>query len=1507
MKNIITNDYSNQSKIKVSAIVSTYNSEKFIYGCLNDLINQSLFIKGNLEIVIIDSGSDQNEAKIVKRMQRKFPNRIIYERTNRETLYTAWNRGIKLARGKYITNANADDRHHQNALEIMVEALDKQPETALVYSDCYVSTIPNETYEQNSHRNILRFPDFFPAAALLHYQFGPQPMWRKSVHDKIGYFDGTFHAAGDYDFNIRFALKFTATHIPEPLGLYLTIPSTISFRDNRMENENKRISTIYHKTEIVEELYKAAKIPCETNEEKALALLDMGIRATKYYPPWLKGKTEKNINLATICFLKATELTTSLPAAYNNLAVTLFNSGYSHEAIKILNFATRNWANFVIENNQRFMNEYTGGDIELQLIDSKLGIPTQESLANSNTNFTIDHFKSKKLPPKSIAPASDDKKMRGSILLVAHGFPPSVIGGTQIYVEALAKQLHQNCYTVMVLTPKHRADYPEGYIHEYEKNGIFIAEINIIPEKKIIDKIQFKKRFYNEDIVDSYKKYLLKTKPDLVHFHHFIGLSGAALEATHDLNIPTAITLHDGWFFCDQYHFILPDGKFCNNGPISSNQCADCFKKRNQNIIKDYDIVNLFEERKKYLMSSISLADTVILPSKFLLKKLSTHGFAHPNAIVNQLGLSTKDTPILQSNPSGKIRFAYLGHIIPVKGLDILLRAANLINNNNAQIDIYGHILDKKFFESATKNLYSPIKINFYGKFSPADLPNILGKIDVAIIPSRTESFCFTARECLHAGIPVIASDSGALPEIIKDGINGILFKSEDHNDLAKKINSILEKKSIIESLRKNIKPIKSIIQEANEIINIYSDTITRKNFNASPLQYDASNLKLPPKLIAFHLPQYHPIPENDLWWGKGFTEWTNVAKARPLFNDHYQPHIPADLGFYDLRLPATRTAQADLAREYGIHGFCYYHYWFNGKLLLEQPVHDMLQSGEPDFPFCLCWANENWTRVWDGESDNVLMEQIYNSQDDIEHIQYMFQFFRDSRYIRVNDRPLFLIYRASRLPNPQETCHIWREEARKAGIGELYLCRVESFRSEHSDPVALGFDAAIEFQPDWSRLGQKLSSPEYGNHSVYKYEAIVRNMSDKPVVRYTRFPCVTPSWDNSPRKPHEATVLQDATPELYGKWLHSALLQTQAQNPEIPFVFINAWNEWGEGNHLEPDLKFGRAFLEETKNALNAVRQIDTVKVQAKPCVSIIIPVFNNLKFTKQCLMALIEATPEELYEVVIIDNGSTDGTDEFLSCLDGDIHIISNKKNVGFARACNQGASIAQGHYLVFLNNDTIPQSGWLTELVSFMDSHPKAGIAGSKLLYPDDTIQHCGATMRFDGGFFRHPYKYLHRNHPLVNRVRELDAVTAACFITPRELFCKLGKFDEHYLNGCEDMDYCTAVRRSDATIHYVPTSELYHLESQTPRPEDKDHENFQRYLGKWGKAAMKNEVEIYAQDGFWIQNGNHYSPSPDAVTMLKDLGLNFNPSCPTPAETFQKIVKRIFPSEHWSKDV
>jgi len=362
-------------------------------------------------------------------------------------------------------------------------------------------------------------------------------------------------------------------------------------------------------------------------------------------------------------------------------------------------------------------------------------------------------------------------------------------------------------------------------------------------------------------------------------------------------------------------------------------------------------------------------------------------------------------------------------------------------------------------------------------------------------------------------------------------------------------------------------------------------------------------------RAIAFHLPQFHPIPENDEWWGKGFTEWTNVVKARPLFPGHYQPHLPADLGFYDLRLPEARVAQAELAAEYGIYGFCYYHYWFNGRQLLERPVNEILKSGAPDFPFCLCWANENWTRRWDGLHSEVLLAQQYTADDDLAHIRSLIPFFLDRRYIRVMDRPFFAVYRASLLPEPQRTTDVWRREAERAGLKGLFLVRVESY-SEAGDPRDIGFDYSIGFQPNWwlalesrilrrkwwHRRKLRTAEPIFYEDVISDYEQLARSALAQGSPAYPQIPCVCPSWDNSARRKSGALVLANSTPKSYERWLREVASRQAARiaadensdlSPES-LVFINAWNEWAEGNHLEPCQKWGRAYLEATRRALS-------------------------------------------------------------------------------------------------------------------------------------------------------------------------------------------------------------------------------------------------------------------------------------------------------------------------------
>jgi len=362
-------------------------------------------------------------------------------------------------------------------------------------------------------------------------------------------------------------------------------------------------------------------------------------------------------------------------------------------------------------------------------------------------------------------------------------------------------------------------------------------------------------------------------------------------------------------------------------------------------------------------------------------------------------------------------------------------------------------------------------------------------------------------------------------------------------------------------------------------------------------------------RAIAFYLPQYHPIPENDAWWGKGFTEWTNVTKARPLFRGHYQPHLPADLGFYDLRVAESREAQADLARQYGVTGFCYYHYWFSGKRLLHRPFDEVLTSGRPNFPFCLCWANENWTRIWDGGESEVLMEQTYSHSDDVSHIRWLARAFADPRYIRLENKPLFIIYRAHKLPDIRKTIVVWRDECRRLGIGEIFLCRIDTM-FDTLPPSEAGLDAAVEFQPDSGSLGARLGSRErlpqfdltdlslflrrklFGDDiKAFSYRDLANNsMSSRMSPNYLRFPCVTPSWDNSPRRKRDVYVFAGSSPKLFQQWLAKTVSKLMKSRDTPPILFINAWNEWAEGNHLEPDQRYGRSYLEALREALRSV-----------------------------------------------------------------------------------------------------------------------------------------------------------------------------------------------------------------------------------------------------------------------------------------------------------------------------
>jgi glycosyltransferase involved in cell wall biosynthesis/tetratricopeptide (TPR) repeat protein len=344
-------------------------------------------------------------------------------------------------------------------------------------------------------------------------------------------------------------------------------------------------------------------------------------------------------------------------------------------------------------------------------------------------------------------------------------------------------------------------------------------------------------------------------------------------------------------------------------------------------------------------------------------------------------------------------------------------------------------------------------------------------------------------------------------------------------------------------------------------------------------------------QLIAYYLPQFHRIAENDEWWGEGFTEWTNVTRGRPNYEGHYQPHRPGELGAYDLLLdPTIRERQVALARAHGISGFAYYHYWFQGKRLLEQPLEAVLRSKRPDFPFCVFWANESWSRRWDGGNHEVLVQQQHDAKDDTAFIEHLLPYFDDPRYIRVQGRPLLMIYRVDLFPNARATAQRWAEVCRAHGFAPPYLVKADTGQSDA--PQHYGFDASVEFPPHrLSRLSSTQSqlpkiAVEYSG-AVFDMRAVIAQLIPPVEPSHRHFQCVVPAWDNTARKQLDGTMFVGERPALFRAWTRNALARSARLHPPGErLVFVNAWNEWAEGAHLEPCEKYGRQWLEAARDA---------------------------------------------------------------------------------------------------------------------------------------------------------------------------------------------------------------------------------------------------------------------------------------------------------------------------------
>jgi GT2 family glycosyltransferase len=649
----------------------------------------------------------------------------------------------------------------------------------------------------------------------------------------------------------------------------------------------------------------------------------------------------------------------------------------------------------------------------------------------------------------------------------------------------------------------------------------------------------------------------------------------------------------------------------------------------------------------------------------------------------------------------------------------------------------------------------------------------------------------------------------------------------------------------------------------------------------------DLSQEELPVKLISFYLPQFHPIPENDAWWGKGFTEWTNVSKAIPQFEGHYQPHLPGELGFYDLRVPEIQQRQVELAKKYGIYGFCFYYYWFNGKRLLERPLNQYINDPEINFPFCICWANENWSRRWDGRSEDILISQEHSFEYDKKFIHDIAQYFTDPRYIHIGKKPLIIVYRPDIIQDAKATLEYWREYCENKGMGKPYIIAAQTFG--YFDPRADGFDAAVNFPPhdgtSIPEITQSLYtfSPKYSGR-VYKFIDFANLYMDRINVKpYRHFNTVSPGWDNEPRRSGCGTTFTGTTPEIYAKWLETAARFVLANYPEEEqVVFINAWNEWGEGAYLEPDRRFGYAYLQATAEVINKIDSLElplnifpssfpsqknasnhitirynniiqswpwftiipnettqrektkllhqlssdidnflstkVVNGSTRPIVSVVIPVHNHFEDTLNCLKSFRDTNEKYSYEIIVIDDGSTDETNDVMSKCKN-IHYLKNDRNLGYLQSCNRAAQFALGEYLILVNNDVCVLPGWLDALVDTFLYHPDAGLVGSKLIYPDGHLQEAGGVIWEDASginFGRDD----DANKPEYNYLREVDYCSGACICVPKSLWDELKGFDPLYIPAYyEDVDLAFRLRKQGYRVLYQPFSQVIHLEGIT----------------------------------------------------------------------------------------
>jgi GT2 family glycosyltransferase/ADP-heptose:LPS heptosyltransferase/lipoprotein NlpI len=1242
----------------VSAIVSTYKSGKFMRRKLDDILNQTL--AEQIEIIVIDSNSPENEGAIVREYMTRHRN-IRYLRTeNRETVYQAWNRGIALARGEFITNANTDDRLRRDCIETLVQALRENPDKVLAYGDSIITIRENETFERCTPHGYLRWPDF-DRAKLLEFCFvGPHPVWRRSVHEKAGYFDENYQCAADYEFWLRLALNHDFVHVPELLGLYWQNEESVSRKGQKPIDEALRIQNVYRRK-----------------------------------------------------------------------------------------------------------------------------------------------FR--------------EKEKRFRVLFVAHNFPPFNFAGVEIYTFNLASELKRRGVDVSVFYPVISPERPLHGVTKGSYEGIATFELAVKPENFIAS-------LSHPDKESAFRDLLGRERFDTVHFHHTHDkLPLSLIIVAKQAGLPVALTLHDFWLLCPRTHLYQAEQHTVCKGPDGPDQCARCLLGSGLQAIdrpEQEAFANIIARRRELVGIILTSVDAVTAPSRFLADVFSKYDFGKVD--VSPLGI--RPMPVRAKSPEDTLIFGYIGTIHELKNVFWLTEVFSSVVGK-AHLVIYGSGAPQRI-KQLTDSLQD-CRIEYRGAYSPGQLPQILADMDCVIVPSLIESYCFTVREALSAGVPVIASRTGGIPEIVTDGENGFLFEPGNADELSGHLRRLIDNPELLANLREPA-PVRTISEDALEWHERYLHIAGRPwnapvrklkvgFLTAEPHSYACPNLRLQAPLTLLHDENALDLLRLGEISGGRFNIDKDALAACDIVI--VQRQFAAMMPYGDL------TGHVDLSRQKIVYelddAFTELprtHISFDHYSSIRPFIEEYLKKAD-----LVTLSTETLKSYYGSLNSNI--EVIQNVID-----QRLLGKVPAGKRYEGAVRILF----SGTLTHAKDLAMIEsaiERTIRDFGEKVLFLFwgnvpgKLRAFRQ---------VQVFAEFTPDYAAYAKRLGSVE-ADFALIPLEDNAFNQAKSHIKWLEYSACGIPGIYSNVGE-YASSIRNNATGLLVentpGAW-YQAIKRLILDQPLREKIAQQAHDEVKKHYTLN---KNGYKWL-------RVYKRLAAKAAGSRPKVSLIIPVFNRIDYTKQCLNALERNTQRHVYEVIIVDNASTDGTAEYLARLEGNQRVIANEKNLGFAKACNQGARAASGEYIIFLNNDTEPQAGWLDPLIQTAEADDLVSAVGSKLLYPDGTIQHGGVVIiedRKSGDPLIAQNNHVHKpsGAPVANVPFAYQALTAACLLVRRTAFEKAGGFDEGYWNGYEDVDLCFTLQSQGGMLVYQPGSIVIHHESQSgPERFNKALHNIARLHAKW----------------------------------------------------------------------